>query len=1582
MNFFKFVINRKTLISMIFIGLSLLGYVSYTRLPLELIPNVELPYLLVQVSCNRDMNPIYIEKQAVIPLEGAVGTLEGVSKIESTIQQRRGTIYIYYNKNVNINFAYIKLQEKISEQIPSLSDEFSVQVVKIDTERMSNTFMGLQVRGSGGLERVRAIIDKTILKELENIDGISNVQVVGGRVKSVEIVLNNDTAKAYRITPARIRSLISQNAARKTFVGRAYEKNRHYFVNVVADYTDVRELENIIVDTNGPVFLKDIATVTFGEKEQDSISRINGMDAITIQLVRDANVNLIELSHITRGVIDRLNSELKSQDIEIVIQADTSEEMENNINLIKKLAVFGGVLAILILWFFLRNIRLVGIVVLAIPISILTAFNFFYAFDISINSLTLLGMALAVGMLLDNSVVVLENIYRNISLHRDRDTAVIQGTKEVWRSIVASTLTTVMVFLPFVFSSNDLIKVIGRHIGVSIVSTLLVSLVVALSLIPAAAHSLISIIPDTKSFMFTKVSRKYRPVQIYSLFLKSAMRFPARTILIAVVLFFASILICFSLSLDISRELDLTSFNMYVTMPRGSTLERTDAVVTELEAEMDKIEEKQDIISTIYDEEASITVVLMDNYEKLHKRSISQIKSDIKNRVDNFRLADVSLSEPQSSARFGGGSGTNPVASLERMFGIGSQQETIVIKGNDYDMLKEVADDIQYYLEELDTINRTNLNISGNRPEVHIMFDKLIMSRNNVQISSVSSELAGFQNQVSTGISYKQGIDEYDIIISTDEPEKEKTFDDLRTLMIPNQSGATYELNQLSNIIYSYGLSGINRVNQENQIELSYSFIQEVNDSKSYLETSRAEIDELIAAISIPPGVAVEVIHDESEFNEFYFLIGIAILFIYMILASVFESLMTPVVMLFTFPLATIGSLWALIFTGNSLLNANSLMGFLILLGVVVNSGIILIDYTRILRLRGNRRSRALMAAGQARVRPILITTITTIVAMIPLAMGKAEYASRIGTPFAISVIGGLSLSTLFTLVFIPTVYSALESSVAWIKELDWKIKVIQLIALAVCFSAIYYYIDSPLWKGAYVLLSVTGIPGVTWFIMNSLRRAQTEYIKADEPLTITIRRLVKVYDGYSRFVTEWKKGERIEQTFGFAKTYTSWHDFEQITWQLPLLGFLIYFVFIYIRSHLWLFILSNLVYFFALMIWQPFERYLVLRTERTGKHFSRKLAVWINTIILWGLPLFILFLFYIKEFKILTLAFIGFFWYSALTIFTTANYLQKENINIMRLKGRFAGIRLLFFRFVRMIPIIGRKKNPFNALDTVSLTIQSGMFGLLGPNGAGKTTIMRIICGILDKSLGTIKINDIDFTEKREELQGLIGYLPQEFGTYENMTAYEFLDYLAILKGMYDSEKRNKRVEYSLASVHLSEHKNRKIGTFSGGMKQRMGIALTLLHLPRTLVVDEPTAGLDPRERIRFRNLLVELSRERIVIFSTHIIEDISSSCNKVAVLNRGKMYYLGDPVNMTRAAEGKVWQFFVDESQFNEIRHNLRIIHHMRVEDMIRIRCLAETKPFKGAESVMPTLEDAYLWLLGKKEQAAEHPNLINEQ
>lgn len=1552
---------------MLFIALSLLGYVSYKQLPVELLPNAELPMLFVQVSSQQDMDPQYVESEVIIPLEGAISSIGGVDKIQSNIDSRQSNIQVDFKNTVNFKITSLRLQEKVNELAATFPEGFTVQLQKVDVSQLANNFMVLQVRGSGGIDRVRNIVDKEIRSDLENIDGVASVNVYGGREKAIEIRLNPEACRALDLTPSKISSLLTQNTQDKAFVGFVDEPDSKYFIHVNSLYTAVSDLENIVV-APGPVLLKDVGTVFFDLKEETSFSRVNGKDAVSVALTNDSQANLIDLSHRATEAIDKLNKKLEHLDVEVVVQENTAETMENNIDQIINLALIGGLLAVLILWFFLKNLRLVFFIALSIPISVYTAFNFFYAFGITINSLTLVGMALAIGMLLDNSVVVLENIYRLSGTGATPERSVTQGTREVWRSIVAATLTTVTVFLPFVFSDNFMIKLIGHHIGVSIISTLTISLFVALLFIPMATYTLLRK-KTGQSVFYEKVSIVQRPVQIYLVFLKTCMRNSGVTIIGAIILLFATLILSITLNVQQMKDVDSDRFNIYATMQTGSTLDNTDKVVKVMEERLTDFPEMKDLICRIRETDAVLTLVLKDDYTKIGKRKIADIKADVQSKLANIQGVEISVNEAMGGGG-GGGSAMSGLGSFMRLLGIGDNRERIVIKGSDFDVMQLVAEDFRYYLDEQEFIRNSNVSYNRRQPEIRLDFDPILLTSYDISRANISSGLAALNSEYSSGSSFKVGEDTYDIIIRNDVPEaeeeeeetgkKDKTIDDLRAVQIQNAAGGLHNLQDLASINYGRGRSRIMRVNQDKQIEVFYNFSKDVESSKDLLEGYRSDIDQLVAGYNLPAGVAVEVFHEEDQFADFKFLIVAAFILIFMILASVFESLVTPFVLLFSIPLAAIGSLLALLLTGNSLLNANTLTGFLILLGVVVNNGIILIDYSNILRRQGYRRNRALMTAGLSRIRPILITSITTIVAMFPLAMGDAEYAGAIGAPFAITVIGGLAFSALLTLILIPTVCMGLENTLQWYRGLSPKIWILHLVLFLSGIACIWGYADGMLWQSIYLVLLVFGIPGVTYFAQTSLRRARSKVIDPGEEIHISVRNLVKIYDWPGRFSRQWNSGLHIRRHLGLGNEYRSLKDFVNVIWQFGMLLFGIYFTWFFINNRLWIFLLSFAIYATILYLWRKVREYLYFRFA------GSKTVRYINRVIFWSIPPVILFMLFRKMDNTNLVGVVGLLWAFCIAVYISSQYLYEKEINIERIKGRMAGLRRSWFRMVKSIPLIGKQRKPFKALRGVSFEIRTGMFGLLGPNGAGKSTLMRVICGILEQSYGSIWINGLDTRIYREELQSLIGFLPQEFGTYENMSSWEFLDYQAILKGITDTALRNERLEYVLKAVHMYERKDDKIGSFSGGMKQRIGIALILLHLPRILVVDEPTAGLDPRERIRFRNLLVELSRDRIVIFSTHIIEDISSSCSQVVVINKGDLKYFGDPINMVDMAAGKVWQFHIGREEFEKVLDKTMVIHHIQDGDTIQVRYLSAVPPYEGAVQVEPNLEDAYLCLL----------------
>ena len=316
------------------------------------------------------------------------------------------------------------------------------------------------------------------------------------------------------------------------------------------------------------------------------------------------------------------------------------------------------------------------------------------------------------------------------------------------------------------------------------------------------------------------------------------------------------------------------------------------------------------------------------------------------------------------------------------------------------------------------------------------------------------------------------------------------------------------------------------------------------------------------------------------------------------------------------------------------------------------------------------------------------------------------------------------------------------------------------------------------------------------------------------------------------------------------------------------------------------------------------------------------------------------------------------------------ADRVRRGQVDPAALTGRMAWLTRRAYRGVAALPLIGVDKPQYQALYGVNLEIGRGMFGLLGPNGAGKTTLMRIICQVLEPSSGSVAFDGVNVT-RHGPVQGLIGYLPQHLGLYEHLTAYQYLEYRALLEGFRDPTLRRARVSESLEQVNLDGRQNDPIGSFSGGMKQRVGIAQTLLHLPQIIVVDEPTAGLDPVERIRFRNLLARISQERIVLFSTHIVEDISGSCNRLAVLNAGRILYEGTPQAMRDLAWGYAWEAVVSEEALSRIGAQVNVISHLRAPDGIRVRFLAaDAVPGIAAAPVEPTLEDAYIYVLRSKE------------
>ncbi len=1566
----KFLIDRRITISMLFIAFTILGYISYRELPMELLPVAEAPTCSVKVSgSGSSFDTSYVESEVIIPLEGVVAQCSGVEHITSTVSSNGGTINVEFKSTVNIKSAYIRLSELINEYSSNLPDNFSVSTSSssISSSSTSGDFMSLRVKGDMDVDEILALIESDVEEKLSNLEGISAVAIYGGRGQSVEVELHPELCEALGITTQKISQSLTDAGNERSFVG--YVQNGVFRSSVFVDggYSSVDQIGNVVVSAKGPIYLRDIATITSALKEPTTISRLDGERTITVSLASESGENIIELAERTRQEIEVLNELFAPKGISIVVASCSADQIEENIAQLGLLGVIGAILAVIILWMFLHNLKLVLSITLAIPISVFAAFNVFYAMDVSINSITLIGITLAVGMLLDNSIVVLENIYRLYATGKGAAESVMEGTKQMWRSIFASTLTTITVFLPFVFTSDLTTSLMGYNLGVAIIATLLFSLAVALLLIPMLTYIILKGSKGNKSIFNDKISIHERPIQIYTILLKSAMRYSMVILSVTLATLFITFMWAASTDDQSMRSISSDRIIISLTMSSESDITSNDEIVSKFEEYLKDIPELDEMSCKVNEESASIYLNLKEGFDKGKEgREIGEIISEVWKRIATLRQGlTVSVSTGSSSTTSSLGSQS---MSMLEAFGIGESTNVLLIKGTDYDLMTQVGEDIQDIISELEYIGNVSLSVQRTSNQVALDLDPYVANELGIDKSSLSSALSDLSTEQESGaqIKFGDGDEVTDITITFADADtlsttETKSLADLKALQVESSSGGLYDLENVAYIYKTRGKGKIQRVDRSRELKLTYSFsLQDLTDEIT--ESYNADIDALIAEYPMMSGVVIEREESEDSFAEFRFLIFASILLIFMILASVFESFAMPLILIFAIPLAAIGSFVALIITSNSLMNLNTLTGFMILLGVVVNGGIILIDSINTLRKKGFSRNRAILMSGALRLRPIMITTITTVIALLPMALGDNDYAGAIGAPFAITVIGGLSFSSLLTLILVPTLYIFLEESLKWYRGLSRRIYVIHSVLMLIIIVNVWLNVNDIYIQMAYLILSIVLIPVATYLIMHSIRVANHKIIDPNEPIVIEARNIVKIYDRAGKFEREWIGAKSRRESLNIENKYMTLSDLKDTTWQGAIAITALAGATLYFENGLWITMMLVVWSILTIAIWGSLYRFYLNRCEMKPNLIMRLFNVLSKIVVAAiGLGVFAL---RTENYGVMGI-YLGLIILGCIVYFT-ARRIERKGINVARLSGRFITLRTILYNTVLSVPVIGRSRHPFEALKGVSFTIKSGMFGLLGPNGAGKSTFMRIVTGLYEPSYGSIFINNLNTKVYREELQSLIGFLPQEFGTYEYMSAWNFLDYQAILKGVTDAEVRHERLEYVLKSVHMYEKRDLLISSFSGGMKQRIGIAMILLNLPRILVVDEPTAGLDPRERIRFRNLLVELSRERVVIFSTHIIEDIASSCNQVAVINRGDLKFFGKPNDMLYFAEKKVWGFTVSEEEFLQLDSTL-VANNMKNSDgSVKVRYISIDPPVPHAVQEVESLEDAYLCML----------------
>lgn len=1016
----RFSVKKPVTITMIILIVIVLGIVSYSKLQIDLLPKMELPYVMVQTSYE-GAGPEEIESIISRPLEQTLATVENIENIISISNEGSSILLLEFAFNTDMDEIMIQVREKTDIIKGFLPDGTSSPLVlKMDPNALP--IIQLAVSGKGDLHTIQKIAEDVISPRLERIEGTASANVSGGLKQEVEIMLKEEMIKGYNLTPSYIAQILQ--AENLNMPGGTVKKgNNELTVRTMGEFKSIEEIRNLTIPLarGGTLRLKDIADVNLISKEQSSITKLDGKEVVQISVMKQSDGNTVNVAKAVNKEIEKIKAEYP--ELNLVTVFDQAEYINLAIDNLINTAVKGGVLAILILLFFLRSFKTTLVIAISIPFSIITTFVILFFTDITLNMMTIGGLALGIGMLVDNSIVVLENIYRNRSLGLDRSTAAVDGANEVGMAITASTLTTIAVFLPIVFTGG-LAAMIFKEFALSVAISLLSSLIVALTLVPMLCSKLVTV-KNLESE--EEQEKKHGPlVVLYKKVLSWSIRHRFITIMLSIGLFVASIAMVISVGAEFFPATDEGMINISVSMPAGSETKEVDNVLMEVQTLIKDIPEVESVFTSAGgggfmsiggSASGSVSVLLSDLDER--DRSAKEISDEIRTLVKDIPGAEISVSE-----------------SSMVMMGMGVGSISISIKGDDLDTLRNIGDDFKQLIESVEGTREVTTSYEDGIPQVQIIADRGIASQyglTTAQIGrSVINTLSG-----SNVTKYKVNGDEIDVVLKGDNVYGE-SISYLEMLPVETPMGSSIPLSEVASIRVAEGPISIMRENQVRVLTVSGSVVGRDVQSVSM------EVQELLKVYDMPQGYSYtfggEIQQIEETFRDLGLVMIMAILLVYMIIAAQFESLIQPLSIMFTVPLALSGGFIGLFITGLPL-NVIGIIGLIILVGVVVNNAIVLVDYINIRRRRGEERDLAIMKAGPIRIRPIMMTALTTILGLVPMSLGIGEGA-ELTQSMGVVVTGGLSLATVLTLVIVPVMYTIFDDISEFFKRKKNKNKV------------------------------------------------------------------------------------------------------------------------------------------------------------------------------------------------------------------------------------------------------------------------------------------------------------------------------------------------------------------------------------------------------------------------------------------------------------------------------------------------------------------------------------------------------------
>jgi len=1009
-----FSVDHPVPVAVCYIVLFVMGMLALARISLDLMPDMDYPVVAIMAR-YRGVTPVEMEKLVTEHLEAAAASVDGVRKVKAVSLQGECAIMVEFEWESDLNVGAQDVRNQIEVALDFLPREVERPVVlKFDMDLLPVAYYGVYSKGGRDLRTLRKFIKDAVGKRMTSLPGVASAVVQGGLEREILVEIDRDRLRSRNVTLDQITTALkSQNV---DFPGGHMDVGRNEFtVRTKGKYKSLQDIENTIirVQEGSAVYLKDVASVKDSYQEVRSYSRTNGFDSVLLTVAKEPGVNTVQ-------VVDRIKAEMEEikktlpPDIEVVHVYDTSRLIRGALEHLTYSSFWGFLFSAAVVYVFLLSMKTTFIMMLSMIFSVVATFIVVYLFGETMNIMTLSGIALSIGHIVDNAIVVVENIIRHVEKGETPQSAAKSGTKEVGLAISASTLASVIVFLPMALSSGA-IGLLTRSIGITVVSSMLASLLVAVTLVPPLSV-----------WEFRNVAKKRdshhffeRIKALYGRLIRVVLENRGKAILGAVVLFLLSLTLMRNLGTEYIPKLDESDGTAVIKLEPGISLKDTDDFMKDMEKAVSSQPEHVSMLSMVgLSETSSIDMVFGIAPSDVNEAEMYfQLKPSAE-RKRTFRTICDKISQGINMRE---GSVVYFMDTMDWFFGGGERPIEVKIFGNDLEELEKVGREAEVIMRKVKGVCELDNSMKPGKPELQIDIDREKASRLGITVAQIAATVdAAFLGEKSG--KYRVAGDEYNIRVKYNEKDRNDP-EKLSSVLIPSPTGAMYYLHEVADVVKGTGPSRINREEQRRVVVLS------ANVTGRDLGSTVEEIKQKLSAISLPEGYTIMCGGGYQDMQEMQtamaFTFALVVLLIYLVMCMQFESFLQPFAILFSVPMALIGVAVILYLTGITL-SMMSFIGILILVGLAVNNAIILIDYTNKLRRSGVEKKQAIIEAGAIRLRPILMSSLTTIFGLLPLSVLKGD-GYEIFAPISITLLGGMLTSTFLTLLVVPAWYSLID---------------------------------------------------------------------------------------------------------------------------------------------------------------------------------------------------------------------------------------------------------------------------------------------------------------------------------------------------------------------------------------------------------------------------------------------------------------------------------------------------------------------------------------------------------------------------